>query len=340
MLYTRAVKRISVKQLRAASNAVLVKLGTPQDLAQIVAHSLVEANLVGHDSHGAMRLMQYADLVTRGQIKPAARHEVADLHRATARVDARWGWGQPAALQSAALAIEIAKVQGTAAVAVSNCNHVGRLGEYVEIVARGGLIGLAFCNSGPIVAPHGGRTRLLGTSPMACAVPRADGADPVLIDLATSATAEGKLRVARDKGDAIPPGQILDRGGAPSQNPADFYDGGVILPMGGHKGYGLAVMIDLLAGALSGMGPASSAQYGGGNGTLIFALDPARFGDGARFTAYVEELCHALAAAPPAPGVERVLVPGDPEWRTRAQRSAVGVDLPEMTWQKIQELLD
>lgn len=340
MLYPGAVKSISVETLQAVAVSVLAKLGTPEDLARVVAHSLVEANLVGHDSHGVMRLMQYADMVRRGQVKPAARHEAAEMHQATARIDGRWGWGQPAALGATALAIEMARVQGTAAVAVSNCNHVGRLGEYVEIVARAGLIGLAFCNSSPIVAPHGGRTRMLGTSPLACAVPRADGVDPVLIDMATSATAEGKLRVAREKGESIAPGQILDRGGAPSQNPADFYDGGVILPMAGHKGYGLAVMIDLLAGALSGMGPASSAEYGGGNGTLILALDPARFGDGARFAAHVEDLCRSLAAAPTAPGVDRVLVPGEPEWRARAQRRSDGVALPETTWHQILRLAE
>jgi len=337
VLYPAAVKIISVEQLRTVADAVLVKLGTPAHTARIVAHSLVEANLVGHDSHGVMRLMQYADMVQRGQVQPAALHEVAEMHRATARVDGRWGWGQPAARDATALAIEMASVQGTAAVAVSNCNHAGRLGEYVERVARGGLIGLALCNAGPIVAPFGGRTRMLGTNPLACAVPRSDG-DPVLIDMATSGTAEGKLRVARDKGETIAPGLILDKRGAPSQTPADFYAGGVLLPMAGHKGYGLAVMIDLLGGALSGMAPASSPQYGGGNGALIMAFDPACFGGADAFAAHVEDLCAALAAAPPAPGVERVQVPGDPEWRTRAQRSVDGVELPESTWRQIQEL--
>ena len=180
------MKRISVKRLQAVANSVLVALGTPKDLARIVADSLVEANLVGHDSHGVMRLMQYADMVKRGQVKPAERNEVAALNRASAQIDGKWGWGQPAAQHAASLAIEMAREYGTAAVTVSNCNHVGRLGEYVEMIAREGLIGLAFCNSSPIVAPYGGRTRLLGTNPMACAVPRANGADPVMIDFATS----------------------------------------------------------------------------------------------------------------------------------------------------------
>ncbi len=332
------MKRIPVKRLQAVANSVLVSLGTPKDLAQIVATSLVEANLVGHDSHGVMRLMQYADMVKREQVKPAVRSVVAQLNRASAQVDGQWGWGQPAAQQAAVLALEMARVHGTAAVTVSNCNHVGRLGEYVELIAREGLIGLAFSNSSPIVAPHGGRTRVLGTNPLACAVPRANGADPVLIDLATSGTAEGKLRVAREKGESIAPGLILDKDGAPSQDPNAFYDGGVLLPMSGHKGYGLAVMIDLLAGALSGMGPASSPQYGGGNGTLMLALNPESFGNADAFAAHVEQLCRTLAGAQTSPGVEQVLVPGEPEWRTRAQRTVEGVALPEATWTQIREL--
>jgi len=331
------VQRIHTDRLRTASIAALTRLGTPPDLAEIVAHSLIEANLVGHDSHGVMRLTQYADMVKRGQIRPAERHEAATLHRAAARVDGHWGWGQPAALAATELCIGMARQQGMAAVTVTNCNHVGRLGEYVEMAARQGLIGLAFCNSGPTVAPHGGRTRLLGTNPIACAVPRAGG-DPVLIDMATSGTAEGKLRVARDKGESIGPGLILDKHGMPSQDPGAFYEGGVMLSMSGHKGYGLAVMIDLLAGALSGTGPTSSPQYGGGNGTLMLVFDPACFGDGDAFAAHVEQLHQTLSHAPTAPGFERVLVPGEPEWRTRARRTVEGVDLPETTWSAIREL--
>jgi LDH2 family malate/lactate/ureidoglycolate dehydrogenase len=328
----------SAGELEQTTRAVLEALGSPPDLAAIVAHSLVEANLMGHDSHGVIRLPAYAKLAHKGQIKPAERSRIAKQHKASAQVDGCWGWGQPAAHQATQTAIGLAREFGVAAVTITRCNHVGRLGEYVELIARAGLIGMAMSNIDAAVAPFGGRKRVLGTNPMAYAVPRADGQNPVLIDFATSGTAEGKLQVARAKGEKVGPGLILDKHGLPSQDPEAFYDDGVLLPFGGHKGYGLSVMIDLLGGALSGMAPASLPDYGGGNGTLLIALNIPAFVSESVFTSQVEGLCANLKSTPTAPGFKEVLVPGDPEWQTRAQRLDKGIELPATTWQRIQAL--
>ena len=328
----------SADQLRQAAQVVLDALGTPEDLASIVGHSLVEANLMGHDSHGVIRLPQYTQQVRKGQIKPAERSRISQQSKAAAQIDGCWGWGQPAAHQATRTVIALAQEFGIAAVTIARCNHVGRLGEYVETVARAGLIGMALCNVGPAVAPFGGRKRLLGTNPIAYALPRANHANPVLVDFATAGTAEGKLQVARAKGEQVGPGLILDKHGLPSQDPEAFYDDGVLLPFGGHKGYGLSVMIDVLGGVLSGMAPASLPEYGGGNGTLIIAMNIPAFVSEEAFTAQVDGLCANIKNTPAAPGFHEVLVPGDPEWQTRAHRLTHGIDVPETTWHRIQDL--
>jgi len=334
----------TVEHLRARAQAVLEAAGAPADLAQLVGHALVDANLMGHDSHGVIRLIEYTKLVHTGQIKPAARPTVLDAEgadsatAAVAHVDGAWGWGQAAAQLATSVAIERAGRFGLAAVTISHCNHVGRLGEYPERMARAGLIGIALCNAGASVTPFGGMKRLLGTNPIAMGLPRPGQQDPILVDLATAAVAEGKLRVARVKGEAVAPGLILDKHGQPSQDPQAFYDDGFILPFGGHKGYSLSVMVELLGGALSGAGPSSSAAFHGGNGVFMLALNIPAFLPPEQFESFVQELCANILSAPPAPGQGAVLLPGDPEWAARRQRQAHGIELPEATWGAIEAL--
>jgi LDH2 family malate/lactate/ureidoglycolate dehydrogenase len=326
------------KQLEEVGCAVLERAGTPADLAQLVVHSLVESNLLGHDSHGVLRLMSYVDLVRTGRVKPAARAVIAQQTGATAIVDGLYGWGQPAAQLAARTAVSLAEQYGVGAVTIAHGNHLGRLGEYADMITRTGCIGIAMANVGPGVAPFGGRTRMLGTNPMAYAVPRGPGQNPILVDFATSGVAEGKLMVARDKGAAVAPGLIIDKEGLPATDPNDYFDGGALLTFGLHKGYGLSLMCELLGGALSGTGPSSLPDFSGGNGTLIMALKIQAFVPTGQFADHTERLYDAIKAAPPAPGVEAVLMPGDPEWRTRQYRLEHGIQLPERTWNDIQQL--
>ena len=326
------------EQLEQVGCTILERAGTPADLAQLVVHSLVESNLLGHDSHGILRLMYYVDLVRSGHVKPAARAVVAKQFGAMAIVDGLHGWGQPAAQLAARTAASLAEHHGVGAVTIAHCNHVGRLGEYADMIAHSGCVGMAMANVGPGVAPFGGRSRMLGTNPIAYAVPRGPGKNSILLDFATSGVAEGKLMVARDKGVEVASGLIIDKEGQSTTNPNDYFGGGALLPFGLHKGYGLSVMCELLGGALSGAGPSALPDFGGGNGTLIMALKIEAFIAPEQFADQVERLYGAIKAAPPKPGVEAVLMPGDPEWRTRQYRLEHGVEIPERTWSEIQEL--
>ena len=182
--------------LKRLGQAILEAVGTPEDLAAIVAGSLVDANLAGHDSHGVIRLTSYVAGVRSGQVQPGARAVVESLGDACARVDGAWGWGQPAAHIATDTASKLARANGVGLVTVGRCNHIGRLGEYIEDLSRAGQIGLMTCNSPPAVAPYGGYTRLLGTNPIAWGAPRSPGKPPIVVDFATASIAEGKLRIA------------------------------------------------------------------------------------------------------------------------------------------------
>ena len=304
----------------------------------MVAESLVDANLAGHDSHGVIRIPSYVASVRSGQVKPAARAGRHPLAGACARVDGEWGWGQPAARLAVDAAIEIAAGEGVALVAIGRCNHIGRLGEYVEMLARAGMMSMAMCNARAAVAPYGGYTRLLGTNPIAWSAPHPRGRQPVVVDFATSTIAEGKLRVASADGRRAPAGAVLDRAGRPSQDPAAYYDGGALTTFGGHKGFGLSVMVELMAGVLSGSGPSALPAFDNGNGTVIFAIDVRRFLPMSRFLEQAEEFSSAIRSAPPVAGVDEVVMPGEPESRSRRRRGAEGVPVPAATYRAIIEV--
>ncbi len=206
---------LSADDLLSLSQAILEALGTPEDSARLVSESLIAANLAGHDSHGVRRLRSYAGFVRDAQVHTAARPVVVARDHATARVDGAWGWGQLAARLTAQTVTDLAKEFGVGVATIEKCNHIGRVGEYVESIADAGMIGIALCNAGPSVAPYGGYRRLLGTNPLAWAIPCGSNSALVL-DIATSSVAEGKIGVARAAGRAVAPGVIVDRSGQPS----------------------------------------------------------------------------------------------------------------------------
>lgn len=310
------------------ATAVLAALGTPQANAQPIAHSLVESDLRGHDSHGVRRLVPYAALVRAGTVRPSAEPRlVPGTPPAVVVVDGQDAFGQLTARLGTAELVRRAEQTSVACAVLRRCHHIGRLGEYAEQVAEAGHIAMIVANADPTVAPWGGRDRMLGTNPIAWAVPVAAGAAPLVVDFATSATAEGKLAVARARGEQVPAGLVVDAGGHPTTDPADFYAGGALLPFGGHKGYGLGLVADIVAGLLSGTGSASSPGYDGTFGTVLVAVKAATFVDADEFTREVERLRARLHDSAPAPSTERVLVPGEPEWTTRADRLEHGIAL-------------
>ncbi len=331
---------LSASQLHGFCLGLLQALGTPDDLSQVVAEALVGANLAGHDSHGLVRMPAYAQRVRDGKVHPDARASVVRRRGATASVSAHRGWGQPAARLAADTAAELAREHGVGAVVLQESPHVGRLGDYAERIARAGQLSMVVTNAWVNVAPFGGRDRRLGTNPIAFGIPRASEQPPIVSDFATSVVAEGKLQVARAYGRSVPPGTIVDSDGRPTEDPNAFYDGGALLPAQGYKGYGLAVAIEALGGALSGMAPAMLSEYGDGNGMFVLALSIGEFVGSEQFVSQVEQMAEALTGAPTAPDAEEIVLPGDVELRTAEQRTRDGVPIPRQTWDAVVALAD
>lgn len=322
----------SADQLRGLMTGLFEAVGTPAETSAFIANSLVAANLTGHDSHGVIRILQYIEVVESGALDPKAEAEVVSIDGATLKVDGKWGWGQPAFHLAVNETLRLAREYGIAIGTVDRCFHVGRVAPYVETIARDGMIGIAMANAGAAVAPYGARTRVMGTNPIAWAVPGTDEDQPFALDIATAQIAEGKVRVARNKGVPVPPGVIVNKDGAPSLDPNDFYDGGALMAFGGHKGSGFSILAQLLGRGLAGMTQDRLKTHRGGNGPVVIAIDPARFGPLDLFRDVVTEEAERVRGATPAEGFAEVLMPGDLEVREQARREAEGCMVDDTTW--------
>ena len=324
--------------LEDLTRCILESTGTPPKPAAFIANTLVAANLAGHDSHGVLRMPFYIDAVREGRVLPDAMPGVIKRDRATTIVDAAYGWAQPAMWLATQTAIELAREHGLGAAVVHRAFHIGRCAIYVEEIARQGMIGLLVANAGPAVAPYGGTTRVMGTNPIAWAMPRSDGKPPIAHDVATAAIAEGKLRVARSKDLPIPEGKLLNAAGEPTTDPADFYTGGAILPFGEHKGGGFSVFAQLIGHALAGLDPAGPQGQRGVNGPFVIAIDIAPFVALTDFVEKIEDQADKIVASPPAPGFDRVRLPGDPELESAETRRREGIPIPASTWAELKQL--
>ena len=295
--------------------------------AAIVADELCDANLVGHDSHGIMRIVQYCQMLDEGYFRPGSPFEVLSESAVTAVVDGHFNFGQVTATEGLSLGLRKARENGTATVLMRNCNHIGRLGSYTHRAAHEGFIAMMAVNApGPGgVAPFGGIARRLGTNPLSIAAPCGD--DALVLDMTTSATAEGKLRVSHQKGELVPEGLIMDGLGRPSTNPADYYNKpyGSILPLGGaalgHKGFGLSVMIDVLCGILSGSGVVREDLPRGANGVWLHLLSIEQFLPRADYDRWMQTYVRHIKDCPRAEGCQEILLPGEIETRRQQQRA-------------------
>lgn len=340
------VLTLTAERLRGVAEAIFRAAGAPEDIAARVAEALVEANLTGHDSHGVQHIANYVRSVREGLIVPDARPEVLEETPTTALVAGRWGFGHVAAAFGTRLAIRKAREQRVAAVAIVECNHIGRVGEYAAMAAREGVValiaagGFAEPPSRGQAAPYGGAQPALGTNPIALGFPAGER-EPPFLDFATTTVAAGKIALARARGERLPPGCALDSDGRPTTDPEDYYRGGMLLPFGGHKGYALAVAVELLGRALTGADAYASDKHGGPifahSGVCILAVDGGAFQPRARFGVTVDATLRRLKAVPPAEGFREVLVPGDPEWRSREARLRDGIPVPEATWAAIRD---
>ncbi|MPY96291.1 MAG: malate/lactate/ureidoglycolate dehydrogenase [Acidimicrobiia bacterium] len=327
--------------LRALVAAITAAAGSSSDEAGTVAANLVEANLQGHDSHGVGMVPRYVAAVHGGGLLPNQHATVAQDAGALLSVDGVRGYGQVVAGEAMALAIERAQAHGSCVLGLGNAHHIGRIGAWAEQATDAGLVSVHFVNvlARSIVAPWGGRDARLGTNPFCVGVPR-PGRDPVILDFATSRVAQGKVRVAHNKGQALAPGVMIDAAGEPTTDPATGVKPpfGSLLPFGEHKGYGLALVCELLGGALAAGLPYHGEALRGPevyNGMLAILVDPARLGHGASFAEQVETVLSWVTGSPPAADVDQVLVAGQPERATKAARLAQGVPVDGGTWREL-----
>jgi uncharacterized oxidoreductase len=336
--------RIRAENLQAAITRMLRAAGTEEAAAQVVATDLLEANLQGHDSHGVQLAPRYVLNVLDGKLNPNAAAQVVRQDGAILVVDGGMGFGQVVGRQAMDLAIAAARESGTGLLALRNAHHLGRIGAYGDRAAAAGMLSIHFVNavSGPpVVAPFRGSEARFGTNPICIAIPPATpDARPLILDFATSAIAIGKVRVAHAAGKALPENCLVDHTGTPTTDPAAMYGGGprgALLPFGAHKGSGLALMCEILAGALTGGGtnqPATPNDRGIVNGMFTIVLDPARFGSIEAFRAETAAMVAHVKSSGPG-GDQPVLVAGEQEQLTKAERLRDGIPVPEPTWEEL-----
>jgi uncharacterized oxidoreductase len=319
---------------------IVTGLRMPPDEARLTAEVLVESNLAGHDSHGVIRIPQYAQYIQGGQIKPGAPFEIVRETAATAVVNGHGNLGHILTLRALELALKKAERTAVATVLIRECNHIGRLGAYVLRAARRGFVGQIAINSpaGRCVAPWGGIDRKMGTNPLALGAPTRG--EPLVLDMTTSVAAEGKVRVLHHKKQPAPADWLIDHAGNPTTRTADFYDQpqGALLPLGGsvgYKGFGLSLMLDVLCGSLSGQGALRLDLSPGHNGVWITLWKVDAFLRMEEYLADVDRLIAWVKSSRRKPGVEEILLPGEIEARTTQQRLRDGISIPDETWAQI-----
>ncbi len=337
------MSRLSPQLLRAFSSDVLTSLGVPDDDAVLVADSLVQADLWGHQSHGVLRLPWYVARLRSGAM--AARTDPAVLSDTgpLLLLDGRDGIGQVLTERARTTAVERARTHGVGVVGVRNSNHFGTAMYWTRRAAHDGCVAVLTTNASPAMAPWGGRTKVLGTNPWSIAAPGPDGR-VVAVDIANTAVARGKIYLAKNRGEPIPDSWALTADGAPTTDPAEGVLG-VILPMAGHKGYAITFLMDVLSGALTGsaVGTGVHGPYEpearSGAGHLFLALDPAAFGDRAGYEERVRQLIDEVKGVPLAQGFDEVFYPGEVEDRAEAANLAAGgVVLAEESVADLREL--
>lgn len=330
---------VAADRLRAWAQQCAEQVGMSPDDAALLASSLVQTSLWGIDSHGLARLTHYLDRMTRGSIKPRPQLQIERTGVCTAQIDGDQGQGIVVAHKANRLAIEIARDNGLAAVGVNNASHCGAIGLYTREAARAGMVGLAFTHADSIAAPHGGQKPFFGTNPISIAFPRADG-EPACLDMATTSIPWNRVMNARREGLPLPADVAIDAQGAPT---TDAQQAIAVTPLGGsdygHKGYAMALMVDLLCGPLCGnpFGPHIPPMFADLDaprriGAFFIVIDPARFAGGAMLASVVATMAAELSQQPGSPRM-----PGDPELDKQRQRLAEGIPIEPQFAQQIRE---
>lgn len=333
---------LSAEQWREIGRRIFCAWGARDEIARCVADSLVDSDLTGIYSHGVIRIADYVGCIKAGWWRPEAEPEVVRETATTTVVDGRYGFGQPAAHLALDLSIPKARAQGIAAASILHSGHVGRLGEYAEKGTREGVVALMAASSagnGGLVMPYGGAERVFSTNPVAAGVPAREHA-PFIMDFATTVIAAGKIEMAPDKDAAIPEGWAVDSEGRPARTIRAFLEGGGLVSFGGHKGYAIALLVELICGALTGAGVASQPKKErglgfAGNSAFLMVLDISHFTDVDRFYGDVDGLFARLESVKPAPGFSQVMIPGTPENAQREKLSREGITVDGAIWERI-----
>jgi LDH2 family malate/lactate/ureidoglycolate dehydrogenase len=333
-------------EIRQKVSAIYAASGATQRESDIVAGLLVESNLLGHDSHGIIRVPQYVRGLEQGNIKPGAETVVDKETAATAVVNGNWGFGHVTATDAMGIAIEKARTASIGVVTVHNCHHVGRLGAFPPLAAEEGFVGLITNNghgADKAMAPLGGVGRVLPANCFAAAFP-SNKDWPVAIDMTVAVAAGGKMRVAAARGEKVIMGSVVDADGRPSDDPEQYTSlGGALVPFGGpvaHKGSALAIAIDILSGALSPAGCTQADPPATGNALFIQVINIEAFQALEDFKAEVGKFVDYVKATPTAEGYDEILLPGERSHRTKRERQTNGIPVEDATWDQVEALAD
>jgi uncharacterized oxidoreductase len=337
--------KIAADRLEKIADTLLQGAGASAEEAAIIAKHSIGANLAGHDSHGIIQIPVYIDRVKKGHIVPGAKFEIVRETPCTTVINGNWGFGYVVSERAMKMTIEKAQKNGVAATTVHYQSHVGRVADYPIMAQKEGLIGMMTADSGrspKTVAPFGGREPRLGTNPISIAMPsNLDG--PFYIDMATSAAAAGKLKVAQTRGLPIPEGWVLDKDGNATTDPAALRQGGVILPLGGpegHKGYGLSAMIEIFSGILTGLGFGVEPTGKHNDGVFMACFQVDAFRDLETFKGEVTDFANYLTSTPKAKGVDRIYYPGEVEYLKTQAHLKDGIEVEDKTWAELKTLAE
>jgi LDH2 family malate/lactate/ureidoglycolate dehydrogenase len=342
---TTANSCVAASDLEAFVAQLFEAVGVPPADAATVAAALVDADLGGVESHGVLRTGIYVERLRKGLVN--ARPELrAERSGARVLLDADNGLGQVAAVRAVEEACTVADELGVGVVAARHSNHFGTAAYYGRAMAARGCVAMVLTNAPPLIAPWGGADRVLGNNPICIAAPTA-GPEPAVIDVSLTAVAGGKLLAAAARGESIPEGWAMDRAGRPMTDPGAAMKDGLLMPLGAHKGAGLALLVDILAGVLTGAGygPGVRSIYGDSGkpndaGHLMIALRADRFLPFAQYLERVEELLGVVRGVAALPGFDRIMIPGEPEAALRVRRRAEGIPLAEPVARDLRTLGD
>lgn len=339
---------VDALDLESVTYEIFSAAGSPERDARITAQIIVDSNLTGHESHGVATVPRYVDNIRTGLIDPGAEIELEIDKPAIALINGNKNFGHAVAHRATKIAIEKAKKMGIAAVGARNVQHIGRVGTYPEMIAKAGLGGIVCANSGGPshgVAPFGGSKGRTGTNPISIGFP-SEFDDPVVLDMATSVHANGKIRAYQRAGVPFPGDWLMDSDGNPTTDPREVRQGGSVRTVGGpvgYKGYGLSFMVEIMAGMLSrngysrDMGP-NTTKADVSNGHFIIAIDCEAFMSLETLKEEISDMTGWIKSSPPAAGFEEVLYPGELESRSRKERLTNGVPLDGTTYEELVQL--